>query len=155
LLTWWGSRPLLHKLLLGFGLVLLLAGGATAVTIYGILQIQSQQAYTDDQLRPPLAAAQDASSVLHRYESDVAQAIIDRTPAGKDDITNSHADLQKLTAAVQRLRTLAIDETTRSAIGSTGQIPGQKASKRSKRTVCASAPVTSSTQQMQHWLLLT
>jgi methyl-accepting chemotaxis protein len=113
---WWGSRPLLQKLLLGFGLVLLLAGSATAVTIYGILQIQSQQAYTDDQLRPSLTAAQDASSALHLYDSDVAQAIIDRTPGGKEDIANSHADLQALTVASQRLRTLAADDETKNAI---------------------------------------
>ena len=105
MLSRWGSRPLLHKLLLGFGFVLLLAGSATAVTIFGILQIQSQQAYTDDKLRPSLGA-QGASDVLHLYDSDVSQAIIDRTPSGKDDVTNAHADLQKLKAAIQRLRTL-------------------------------------------------
>src|SRR5450755_30907 len=116
LLTWWGSRPLLHKLLLGFGLVLLLAGGATTVTIDGILRIQSQQTYTDEQLRPSLAAAQDALSVLNLYNSDVGQAIIDRTPSGKDDVTSSHADLAKLIAAVEHLRTLATDDKTRSAI---------------------------------------
>jgi methyl-accepting chemotaxis protein len=116
LLTWWGSRPLLHKLLLSFGFVLVLASGATAVTIYGILQVQSQLAYTDDHLRPPLAASQDALFVLHLFDSDVSQAIIDRTPAGNDDITSSHADLAKLNAAIQRLRTLATDDDTRSAI---------------------------------------
>jgi methyl-accepting chemotaxis protein len=116
LLTWWGSRPLLHKLLLGFGLVLLLAGGATTVTIDGILRIQSQQTYTDEQLRPSLAAAQDALSALNLYNSDVGQAIIDRTPSGKDDVTSSHADLVKLTAAIEHLRTLATDDRTKSAI---------------------------------------
>jgi hypothetical protein len=47
---------------------------------------------------------------------DVGQAIIDRIPSGKDDVTSSHADLVKLTAAVEHLRTLATDDKTRSAI---------------------------------------
>ena len=114
--NWWGSRPLLQKLILGFSLVLLLASCATAVTVYGVFQLKAQQMYTDDKLRIPLAAAQETLSALHLYDGDVSQAIIDRTPAGKDDITNSAADRQKLTAFVDRLRGFADDANTRNAL---------------------------------------